>query len=383
MTDTQAILTALCDATIFTGEGMEQNHALLTKGGKVVDIVAQARIPADAHKIFLTDHILAPGFIDAQVNGGGNILFNNAPMPESCLAIAAAHRRFGTKRLLITCISDRPEITAQAIAAMRAARKLDPSILGIHIEGPHLGVERRGVHKADYLRGMDEKDLHLYRREGDEIMLITIAPENVSPDQIKTLRQQGVIISLGHTGATAEQIHAALAAGATGFTHLYNGMGKPNADSFVPADAALKDRNSWCGLIADGHHVSAELIQRALRDKPRGKIFLVSDAMPPAASDDPKPFDLYGETIHVENGACISNEGKLAGSAITLADAVRHCVKIGIDLAEALRMASTYPAAFLGIDKKYGKLLPGYAGDVVGLKAQSLDIKNWTNELQN
>ena len=378
MTDTQANLTALCDATIFTGEQLEENRALLIKGGKVVDIVTPDKIPVGAHKISCGGHILAPGFIDAQVNGGGNILFNNTPTPDACIAIAKAHRGFGTTRILITCVSDTPEVTANAVSAMRDARKQDASILGIHIEGPHLGNERRGVHKAEFLREMSEKDLQLYHREGDEVMLITVAPENVTPQQIKTLRQQGAIVSLGHTSANAGQIQAALAAGATGFTHLYNGMGKPNADGPVPADSALADKESWCGLIADGFHVSKELILLALRTKPEGKIFLVSDAMPPAASDNPKPFKLYGEAVRVENGRCVNSEGKLAGSSITLADAVKHCVNnIGVDLAEALRMASLYPANFLGIDRQFGKLLPGYAADVVMLDKVLNPVKTW------
>lgn len=365
------MLTALCEATIFTGEAMVEGHALLIRDGKILDIVAQSKTPADAHKINQSGHILAPGLIDVQVNGGGNIQLNNTPTAESCIAIANAHRAYGTTRLLPTIITDTPAITRQALAAVREARKTCPAILGIHIEGPHLSVERRGVHQVDKIRPLTDHDLELYRPQGDEIILMTIAPENVGADQIKALRQQGVIVSLGHTNASPEQIRAALAAGATGFTHLFNGMGSLSARAPGPAGTALDDRDSWCSVIADGHHVSVEMIRLALRTKPPGKIFLVSDAMAPAASPTPQAFSLYEETITIKNGQCVNGEGRLAGSMITLADALRHCVqKVGVDIEEALRMASTYPAEFLGLGQRLGKLLPGYEADVVAIDAK-------------
>ncbi|HUY68719.1 MAG TPA: N-acetylglucosamine-6-phosphate deacetylase, partial [Alphaproteobacteria bacterium] len=353
----------------FTREAFVEGHALLVKAGRVLDIVKGGKLPPEAEKVSCAGKILAPGFIDAQVNGGGNVQFNNTPTVQACLAILKAHRRFGTTRILPTLISDTPEITQRAIAAAREARAQDRGILGIHIEGPHLALPARGAHKADYLRPPEDSDLNLYRRQGDEAMLLTVAPESVAPEQIAGLRAQGVVVSLGHTNATPGQIRAALDAGATGFTHLFNGMSfRRGADGIVgPAKAALEDKASWCGLIADGHHVSAEHIRLALRMKP-GRIYLVSDAMAPAASDNPLPFALYDEKISVADGRCVNAEGKLAGSCITLADAVRYCIKeAGVEPGEALRMASLYPAMFFGLDQTLGKLLPGFEADVVVL----------------
>ena len=415
---TSTPLTALCDATILTGEATIEGHALLIQGKTIVDIVGNRHIPSEAKKIACQGQILAPGLIDAQVNGGGNLLLNNAPTVETCLAIAKAHRRHGTTGLLLTCISDTPEITGQAIAAVYEARKTDKGILGIHLEGPHLGLDRRGVHNSSAIRPFTDKDITLYQRKGDEVVLITLAPENVSAETIKLLSQQA-IVSLGHTNALPEQIHVALESGAIGFTHLYNGMGGMSARAPGVAGVALDDPNSWCGLIADGHHVAPEMIRLAIHAKPQGKVFLVSDAMPPAATDNPQPFRLYGQLIQVEASSrrksgssgtlsksqlegsigtaawipafagmttmgsdalsyakCVTEEGNLAGSAITLLDAVRYCVQtVGIDLDEALRMASTYPAAFLGVDKKLGKLLPGYRADVIALN-ENLELQN-------
>ena len=362
-------LTALCDAIIFTGEAWVENHAVLVRNGQIVDIVANRRIPTEATRLSYANQILTTGFIDAQVNGGGNILLNNAPTTESCLAIAAAHRQYGTTHLLPTLMTDSFAAAQQAIAATRAARRIDRGILGIHLEGPHIAVEARGIHNKDHIRPLNNDTLALYRREEDEVFLITLAPENVTPAIIHVLREQGIVVSLGHTKALPDQIKASLHAGATGFTHLFNGMGGLSARAPGSAGIALDNRDSWCSLIADGHHVSPEMIRIACYAKPQGKVFLVSDAMAPAATDTPQPFDLYGERIRVENGQCLNADNKLAGSAITLLDAVRHCVTVvGLELDETLRMASAYPAAFLGVGDRLGKVLPGYDASLIALR---------------
>jgi N-acetylglucosamine-6-phosphate deacetylase len=361
-------LYALHDAILFTGDAVVENHALLVRNKTIVDIVSQQAIPHEAQKHSYAGQILAPGLIDAQVNGGGGVLFNNTPTADACLHIAAAHRARGTTHILPTFITDSQNATRQAIAGMRDARKTDRSILGIHLEGPHLANTARGVHASNHIRNMDAVDRDMYKPQPDETMLLTLAPENVAAADIQALHQQGCRISLGHTKALADQLHIALKSGATGFTHLFNGMGGMTARDPGVSGIALDDSNSWCGLIADGHHVADEMIRLALRAKPAGKVFLVSDAMPPAASNPPAPFELYGETIRVENGRCINTTGQLAGSAITLFDAVRYCVQhVGVELDEALRMASTYPATFLSYDTKLGHLLPGYDAAIIAL----------------
>ena len=358
-------LTAFCNATILTGEAVVEGHALLVSGTSVVDIVSMNHVPADTYTIPCNGQIIAPGLIDAQVNGGGNILLNNRPTAESCRAISLAHRTYGTTGLLLTCVSDTVETTAAALKAIRSARREDPTILGVHLEGPHLSTDKRGVHNPSALRTLTDADKALYQPTEGEIMLLTLAPESVSTADIKALSEKAVV-SIGHSAAMADEVRAALEAGATGFTHLYNAMSGPSARDPGVAGIALDDPKSWCGLIADGHHVSPEMIRLALRAKPRGKLFLVSDAMAPAATRSPEPFELYGKTIYVENGSCRTKDGKLAGSCITLIDAVRYCVrKVGLDLDEAMRMASTYPAAFLGVGQKLGKLLPGYNADII------------------
>lgn len=376
----QPPLLALRDAVLFTGEAMVEGHALIIRDGKVADIVANSKIPSGAVTASLANHILAPGFIDVQVNGGGNRLFNAEPDAATAGAIAAAHFKYGTTRLLVTCITDAPDVTRKAIDAVRAARRDCPNILGIHIEGPHLSAEKRGVHNKDMIRALTADDVALYQPKNGEVVLLTVAPEAVPPQQIADLAAAGILVSLGHSNAQAEQVRAALAAGATGFTHLYNGMSGLSGRDPGVAGVAIDDEGSWCGIILDNHHVGAEMARIAIRAKPQGKMMLVSDAMPSAATDTPQPFTLYGEAIRLENGRCVNGEGRLAGSAITMSDAVKNCLTLGIEAGEALRMASAYPAAFLGMDDRFGKLLPGYSADIVALDYSFNPRRSWLGQ---
>lgn len=374
------MITALHDAIIFTGGALVERQALLLIGGKIVDIVSDRNIPSDSRRISCADTVLVPGFIDAQVNGGGGVQLNGDPSLETCLTIARAHRCRGTTRLLLTCITDTEDVRRNALEATRAARGQDESILGIHFEGPHIQEIAKRIHPAEHIRPMSNEDIPFYRRHGDEIMLMTVAPGMVDPEQVKKLCSAGVIVSLGHCEATPECVRPMLDAGATGFTHLFNGMGAMTARDPGMAGLALDDGESWCGLIADGIHVSPEMIRLALRAKSPGKIFLVSDAMAPAGCEVKAPFMLNGEMIYVEEGHCLDSRGCLAGSSRTLAEGLRYCVKeIGVELEEAARMASTYPAEFLGVDKRFGKLLPGYEADIVALDSDFTPARVWVS----
>lgn len=314
-------LTALDNAIIFTGDAFVEGHALLLKDGKVLDIVASGRIPAAAEATPCPDRILAP-LIDCQVNGGGDVSLNNTPT-EAARAIAEAHAHCGTTRLLPTCITDKAETMTAAIAAVAAARRVLPPYPRHPSRRPASGD---GAARRASGRRSARSDRGGYgalpaagrRNDADHAS----SPERATPEQIHRLRHQGVIVSLGHTGADAAMIGKALAAGATGFTHLFNGMGGLSARDPAVAGAALDDRDSWCGIIADGHHVAPSMIRLAQRAKPQGKLFLVSDAMPPAASAAPLPFKLYDEPITVEGARCQTQEGRFAGSVLTLAEAV-------------------------------------------------------------
>jgi len=357
----------LC-SRLFTGDEMRRDAAALVAGGIVDAVVPAAAIPAGARLVDLGRALLAPGFIDLQVNGGGGALFNDEPSGASLERIAAAHRRFGTTGLLPTLISDSRDKRRQARRAVSEALAAGvPGILGLHLEGPHLNPQRRGVHDARWLAPPDAEDLELLAPLPGGALLVTLAPETVPLELIARLAASGVRIAAGHSAADYDRTLAALAAGVGGFTHLFNAMPPMTSRDPGIAGAALDHRDSWCGLIVDGHHLHDAAVRLVWRAKPKGKLVLVTDAMPTVGTDA-ESFRLGGETVSVRGGRCLSAEGRLAGSALDMASAVRNCVaRIGIPLEEALAMASANPATALGIGDRYGRIAPGYAADFVVL----------------
>ncbi len=359
--------TALANATVLLDDGLHAGLAVLLDRGKIVDVVRDddPRVrAADVHD--LRGGTLLPGFIDAQVNGGGGVLFNNAPTVEAIATIARAHRRFGTTGLLPTLISDDLAVMRTAIDAVREALAQGvPGVLGIHLEGPYLAPARKGTHDAGKFRVPDDAEIELATSLGHGVTLLTLAPEQVPVESIRALVARGAVVAAGHSAAGYEQARAGLEAGVRGFTHLYNAMTPLQGREPGVVGAALEDRDSWCGVIVDGVHVHPASLRVALAAKPRGKVFLVTDAMPPVGSDDPD-YVLYGETITARDGVVRNAAGALAGSALDMATAVRNAVSmLGVPLAEAARMASLYPARFLRIDDHRGRIAAGYRADLV------------------
>ncbi|HZU87853.1 MAG TPA: N-acetylglucosamine-6-phosphate deacetylase, partial [Stellaceae bacterium] len=308
---------------------------------------------------------LAPGFIDVQVNGGGDVLFNDTPSPEGIAAIAAAHRRFGTTALLPTLISDTPAKMRAARDAAAAMVGVHPSILGIHYEGPFLSPERAGIHDPAAFRRPDPEDFALLTALRRGATVVTLAPERVPSGFIAALAGAGVRVALGHSAASYEETRAALAEGLTGFTHLFNAMPPLASRAPGPVAAALEEPGAWYGLIADGVHVAPPMLRLALRG--RGRAMLVSDAMPPVGGTGSE-FALCGKRISVRDGRCTSADGTLAGSTLDMASAVGNCVRLlGLSLPAALRLAGAVPADFLGIGDRLGRLAPGYRADIVAL----------------
>jgi N-acetylglucosamine-6-phosphate deacetylase len=370
--------TALCNARVLTPDGFVEGLAVLMQGGLIVDLVADAALPADAVRQDLQSATLVPGFIDAQVNGGGGVLFNNDTSVDAIRTIAQAHRRFGTTGLLPTLISDDADVMARAIAATRDAIEQGvPGVLGVHLEGPYIAPARKGTHDAGKFRVPDAYEVAMATSLDNGVTLLTLAPEQVPVDTIRTMVARGAIVVAGHTAATYEQIRAGIEAGVSGFTHLYNAMSPLQGREPGAVGAALEDDGCWCGVIVDGVHVHPASLRVALAAKPSGKVFLVTDAMPMVGSDDPA-FDLYGETITAIDGVVRNAAGSLAGSALDMATAVRNSVRlVGLPLEEAARMASTYPADFLGLGDSHGRIAPGYRADLVALDDDLQVIGTW------
>ncbi|HEU0195621.1 MAG TPA: N-acetylglucosamine-6-phosphate deacetylase [Nevskiaceae bacterium] len=374
-----AATIALVNGRVLGDHGPREGLAVLVEGERIAAIVAQddPRV-ASATSHDLGGHLLLPGFIDVQVNGGGGLLFNDAPTVDTLRGIAAAHRTFGTTGLLPTLITDTAEKMHAALDAVDAAiEQRVPGILGIHLEGPFLAPARKGIHDARLFRHPDADDLAMLAAKHRGRIMLTLAPEQVSTEVIRTLSEAGVIVVAGHTAADYATTRAALDAGICGFTHLYNAMTPLASREPGVVGAALDDPHSWCGLIVDGHHVHPASLRVAIAAKARGKCVLVTDAMPPVGSDDPS-YTLNGQTIVARDGICQSEAGVLAGSALDMATGVRNLVEmVGLPLTEASRMASTYPAAWLGLGRTHGRLAAGYRADFAVLDDALVARETW------
>jgi len=373
------VRTALVNGRILSGERIVSGQTVLISAGRIEDVVVSDDPRCrEAAPVDLQGQILLPGFIDVQVNGGGGVLFNDDPSPESIRAIGSAHRRFGTTGFLPTLISDDLDTIGQAIAAVQASLDAQlPGALGIHIEGPFLNWARRGVHDPKHLRRLDNAVISLLCSLRGGRTVLTLAPEMTTTDMIAQLSSSGILISAGHSDANFAQTSAAIAHGVRGFTHLFNAMAPlaPREPGIV--GAALYDDSTWCGIIVDGHHVDPVMLKLALRCKRHDRFMLVTDAMPPVGSPQPS-FVLQGRTIHVKDGVCRDENGVLAGTGLDMATAVRNAVSLlGLELAEAARMASEYPAAFLGLGRELGRIAPGYRANLALLDDDLQVRRTW------
>jgi len=371
--------TALLNARVLRDERFSEGECVLIEGERIVAITAadDARCRG-AERRDLGGALLLPGFIDAQVNGGGGVLFNDAPSVAAIRTLGAAHRRFGTTGFLPTLISTDLDTVARAIAAVRAAIAARvPGVLGIHIEGPFLNVERKGVHDPAVLRELDASALGLLTSLRGGRTVVTLAPEMTTPHLIAQLVAKGVIVSAGHTNASYAQVQAALAHGLTGFTHLFNAMSQLTGREPGAVGAALDDASSWCGIIVDGAHTDPVVLRIALRCKPHDRFILVTDAMPSVGTPD-QSFVLQGRRIHVKGQACVDEDGRLAGSNLDMASCVRNAVSmLGVSLPEAVRMASQWPAQFLGLGAEYGRIAPGYRANLVLADERLNVLETW------
>ncbi len=363
--------------SILTERGFETDACVLVEDGHIVAVL-HGPPPAQGEQIDLRGGYLVPGFIDVQVNGGGGVLFNNETTAEALAAIARGHRKYGTTGMLPTLISDDAEVMQRAIGATHdAIAQGVPGILGIHLEGPYLAAARKGTHNADKFRVPGADEIAMATSLDNGVTLITLAPECVPVATIRAMADAGAIVCAGHTAASYEETRAGLDAGITGFTHLFNAMTPLQGREPGVVGAALDDANSWVGVIVDGVHVHPASLRVAIAAKPRGKVLLVTDAMPMVGSDDPS-FHLYGETITAIDGVVRNAAGSLAGSALDMASAVRNAVHLlGLPLAEACRMASQYPAEFLGLRHSHGRIAPGCRADLVVLDANVKVQHSW------
>ncbi|TIO06865.1 MAG: N-acetylglucosamine-6-phosphate deacetylase [Mesorhizobium sp.] len=370
---------ALTGARIFDGDDWHDNTALVVRDGLVEAIVAAGAIPSGVARIETGGGMLVPGFVDLQVNGGGGVMLNDHPDVASIETICRAHAPFGTTALLPTLITDTTEITAAAVAAgAEATQQKVPGFLGLHLEGPHLSIARKGAHDPALIRPMLDADqaMLIATRKNLPVLLTTIAPESVDPARVSALAGAGVIVSLGHSDTGYAKARAFADAGATVVTHLFNAMSQIGNREPGLAGAAIDTGTLFAGIIADGIHVDPATMAIALRAKQGpGRIVLVTDAMATIGTDMTS-FTLNGRTIHRKDGSLRLADGTLAGADLDMISAVRFVHRIvGLDLSEALRMASLYPAQAMGQSHRLGRFANGTTADIVSL-SDDLDVKS-------
>lgn len=369
---------ALVGGRVMTDEGLADGLAVEIVDGRIATVAAEDRLSDGVEQRDLDGALLLPGFIDTQVNGGGDVLFNDAPTAETIARIGAAHRRFGTTGFLPTLISDDLAIMEQALSAMAEARAAGvPGVLGAHIEGPFISYRRQGIHESEHFRPLDRTAVELLARDwGGGRVLATLAPEMVDDEAVQQLAAAGVVLAAGHTDASYTRMCAAFAHGFTGVTHLFNAMSPLTSREPGVVGAALES-DAWCGIIVDGRHVDPVVLRLALRSHRLDRFLLVSDAMP-CVGGNRSGFVLQGKPISVHDGACYDAEGRLAGSDLDMATAVRNAVEmLGLDLATASVMASGAPASFLGLDREMGRIAPGLSADLVLLDDDLKVLETW------
>lgn len=371
---------AIYGCPILIGDGFIDEHAVLISEGRIHAVMPMSDLDDVLSETKIHDGMLVPGFIDLQVNGGGGVLFNDDPSIEAIKTIGEAHRQFGTTGFLPTLISDTPDVIERAILAVKEAMDANvPGVLGIHIEGPVLNPDKKGVHDDARFRILDDAFIDLLASLGQGKTLVTLAPEKVDYGQITKLVDAGVVVWAGHTDADYATVKAAVDAGLSGFTHLYNAMSPLTSRAPGVVGAALDLDDTYVGVIADGYHVSDASLRIALKCKTMDKMVLVSDAMPSVgAGAGFEGFDLFGEWVDARGDRLTIAAGNLAGSSLEMNTAVCHAhAHLGVSLAEAVKMASMTPARAIGVADRYGEIAKGKVANMVHLNEQGRVTHSW------
>ncbi|MFC5080307.1 N-acetylglucosamine-6-phosphate deacetylase [Vibrio thalassae] len=349
---------AITAKTIFDGEQYHSDSALVWRGDQIVDIVAAA-LPSSVIVTDVGDKMVAPGFIDIQVNGGGDVMFNSETTADGIDTICRAHRQHGTAYLLPTLISATPEQMKTALIATESAIEQGVAgVIGVHLEGPWLNKDKKGAHDANKFYSPTIEQLEAFPWVERGVNLVTLAAENVDTQALNWLQQHHVVVSCGHSNATLHELTTEKRASLNGFTHVFNAMSAIEGREPGVVGTALMTDHAWCSIIVDGIHVAPQNVLMAHRLKPEGKLLIVTDAMASVGSKTNR-FVLDGEEISVQDGKLVNSSGALAGAHIGMDQSVANAIAWGLEEAEVLRMASTYPAQALNLNR-VGVLKPGY-----------------------
>ena len=362
---------ALTNCTIYTTQAVLTDHAVIIENDIIKDIVVTSTLNSDLEKIDLNGANLSPGFIDLQLNGCGGVMLNGAETQETLEIMQAANLKSGTTSYLPTFITDADEGIKRVLdVARHYMDKTANEVLGLHLEGPYLSLEKKGIHRQEFIRKPDADMINLISKNNDIVAMLTLAPENCPAEVVKQLSDSGIVVSLGHTNATYAQAKVAIENGASCATHLFNAM-TAVAGREPGVVGAIYDNDIYAGVIVDGFHVAYENIR--ISKKIMGeKLFLVTDATAPAGANIDS-FDFVGTTVYYKDGKCFGADGTLGGAAVTMIESIEQTVKfVGVELKEAIRMATLYPAKAISVDNKLGSI---EAGKIANLAIFSNDYK--------
>lgn len=366
---------AITGGHLYTGAQELTDHAVIVEGGAIAAILPEAQLDPALPRLDAQGWAVAPGFIDLQLNGCGGVMFNDTITAETLEVMHHTNLKSGTTSFLPTLITTSDQDMQAAMALVKNYRQSHPHrVLGLHLEGPYLNPKRKGIHNLDYVRPADSEMIGAIAAAGPEVVrLLTLAPEMVPPDLIGQLAEAGILVSAGHTNATYEEAIAGFAAGVGMVTHLFNAM-SPWQGRQPGMVGAVFNQPVYAGIIADGHHVHVRSVELAKKIK-QDRLILVSDATPPVGTAM-ESFIIGGQTVFYRDGKCVSADGTLGGSALTLIEAVANCHRqVGIPLAEALRMASLYPARAIHVDHQLGLLSPGYAANITIFDPETFTVQ--------
>ena len=364
---------ALINGEIYTGEGIVKNKAIIIDGNRVEALVDE--IPKDIQVIDLQGKIVAPAFIDLQLNGCGGVLFNDEISLETLRIMNETNIKTGTTSYLPTLITTTDENIEKALKLVEENENLEEiGVLGLHIEGPYISIPKKGIHNPAYIRVMSDEIIHKIAKFGSKVTkIMTIAPENAKVEHLKELKDSGINLSIGHTNATYEEALEKVEYFKMA-THLFNAMSSFTSREPGVIGAIFENRSLYTGIIVDGvhsHYGSVKIAKDILKEK----LFLVTDAVAPVGTNM-ESFMFEGNKVLYKDGKCISPNGTLGGSALTMIEGVQNLVKhVRVSLEEALFMASTYPAKAIRVDDKYGYIKEGYIADLVVLDKE-LNISN-------
>ena len=368
MTETSS-LYALTNGSVLVGEALKpssQNTTVVVQDGRIKEVGSESIIPERCQVIDLAGQTLSPGFIDLQLNGCGGVLFNSSISEDTLDSMHATNLRFGCTSFLPTLITCSDEDMIQAISVVRQYQRRFPErVPGIHLEGPYLNPEKKGIHDARHIRKPSPEMIDHLCENADVISMVTLAPEMCPPSVISQLSEAGIVVSIGHTNATLEQVREAEAAGARFVTHLFNAMSELQNRAPGVVGATLTSSKLGAGIIADGYHIDWHnllLSQKMMQDK----LVLVTDATP-AAGSDIESFEFAGQVVYHKDGKCVGKDGTLGGSALTMSEAVRNCIALGISVEHTLQMATRNPANVLGLGETMGTIEPGKIANLVVL----------------